>query len=176
MDWTVTITAAGDAPPVDTDQLVTFADALEAHAGIALGTPEVATRAEWGATVTVDAPSPAAAVARATEILTEAAQAAGLPDLEVQRVEALTAAELDRELAAPVGGVDLVGVSEIARMLDVSRQRVSTLQTRHDFPTPLAKLAAGPVWRRHDVEHWATTWERASGRPKKPKPHEEVTH
>jgi prophage regulatory protein len=53
-------------------------------------------------------------------------------------------------------GLDLVGVSEIAEMLDVTRQRVDQL-TREDgsFPVPVATLTAGRIWRRVDVERWA---------------------
>lgn len=55
---------------------------------------------------------------------------------------------------------DLVGVTEIAVMLKVSTQRVSQLSATPGFPSPVAELAAGRVWRRTDVEQWA----RESGR------------
>jgi predicted DNA-binding transcriptional regulator AlpA len=55
----------------------------------------------------------------------------------------------------------LVGVHEIAEMLDVSRQRVDQLTARDDFPPPAAILHAGRrIWNRPDVEAWA----RATGR------------
>lgn len=50
---------------------------------------------------------------------------------------------------------DLVGTAEIAELLDVSRQRVHQLVTRPDFPKPIAKLAAGMIWERLDVQRWA---------------------
>lgn len=49
----------------------------------------------------------------------------------------------------------LVGVAEIARMLAVSRQRVSQLAETKDFPEPVVRLSAGPVWEREAVEVWA---------------------
>ncbi len=49
----------------------------------------------------------------------------------------------------------LVGVAEIARMLGVSRQRVSQLAETEQFPEPTVRLSAGPVWKREDIEQWA---------------------
>lgn len=58
----------------------------------------------------------------------------------------------------------LVGATEIADMLGVSRQRVQQLAARPDFPTPVAALKMGKVWRLDDVEAWAS----AGGRPLRP--------
>ncbi len=54
----------------------------------------------------------------------------------------LSAAEQERANAAPL---QLLGVSEIAALLQVSRQRVDQLRARPDFPTPAAHLKAGLV-------------------------------
>lgn len=51
--------------------------------------------------------------------------------------------------------VKLAGISEIAALLSVSRQRANQLAKREDFPRPLDRLASGPVWRRSDIERWA---------------------
>ena len=51
--------------------------------------------------------------------------------------------------------VDLVGVTEIAEMLGVSKQRADQLAKRTDFPEPEASLAAGRIWSRADIERWA---------------------
>jgi hypothetical protein len=49
----------------------------------------------------------------------------------------------------------LMGASEIATTLGVSRQRVHQLRrTYADFPTPVAHLATGPVWQGADVQSW----------------------
>jgi chromosome partitioning protein len=57
---------------------------------------------------------------------------------------------------------DLVGTSEIAERLGVSRhQVVHDWRRRHrDFPQPVAQLKRGPIWSWRDVERWA----RATGR------------
>lgn len=52
-------------------------------------------------------------------------------------------------------GMDLLGTSEIAELLGISRQMVHRLTRRDDFPAPTAELAIGKVWRRADVEAWA---------------------
>lgn len=51
--------------------------------------------------------------------------------------------------------LDLVGVAEVAALLGVTRTRIGQLSKTPDFPTPVARLAAGPVWRREDIELWA---------------------
>lgn len=50
----------------------------------------------------------------------------------------------------------LVGAHEIAELLGgISRQRVSVLTTRGDFPAPVASLRSGRIWARSDVLTWA---------------------
>jgi predicted DNA-binding transcriptional regulator AlpA len=62
---------------------------------------------------------------------------------------------------------DPVSVAEIAQLLGVMRQRVNQLMhERDDFPTPLAELAIGKVWRRSDIEAWAKHLPRRPGRPR----------
>jgi predicted DNA-binding transcriptional regulator AlpA len=56
--------------------------------------------------------------------------------------------------------VELVGLKEIAEILNVSKQRAGQLASRADFPRPLGEISAGRVWKRSDVERWA----RATGR------------
>ena len=58
--------------------------------------------------------------------------------------------------------VDLVGLTEIAEMLTVSRQRVDQLAAREDFPAPIAVLSAGRIWDKAAVERWM----RVTGRAK----------
>jgi prophage regulatory protein len=51
---------------------------------------------------------------------------------------------------------DLVGITEIAEMLGISRQRVyQLLESDDSFPKPVAEISAGRIWRRPDVEAWA---------------------
>lgn len=54
----------------------------------------------------------------------------------------------------------LVSVSEIARLLSVSRQRADQLTKMVHFPRPEARLANGSVWNREAV----ITWLLATGR------------
>jgi prophage regulatory protein len=50
----------------------------------------------------------------------------------------------------------ILGVTEVADLLGVSRQRVDQLIGSYwDFPLPIASLAGGRVWDRHAVEAWA---------------------
>jgi hypothetical protein len=85
---------------------------------------------------------------------------------DVAAVEVLTHEELDRQLAEPPFP-ELLGISEVGEHLGISRQRASALQTRQDFPAPVAVLRSGPVWRKGDLSRFADTWERKPGRPAK---------
>ena len=52
--------------------------------------------------------------------------------------------------------LDLVGLTEIAERLGVSRQRADQIvRTDPAFPEPAAVITAGRIWRRSDVERWA---------------------
>lgn len=61
----------------------------------------------------------------------------------------------------------LVGLSEIAMMLDVTKQRASQLvRDYQDFPAPVAELASGRIWETAAVEEWAKAHPvRSPGRP-----------
>jgi hypothetical protein len=49
---------------------------------------------------------------------------------------------------------EVVGLAELAELLDVTKRTAARYATRTDFPEPLARLRSGPVWRRVDVERW----------------------
>ena len=50
----------------------------------------------------------------------------------------------------------LLGVTEIAAFVGISRQRVQKLtETDADFPEPGAVLVRGRVWSRQAIEEWA---------------------
>ncbi len=55
------------------------------------------------------------------------------------------------------------GVTEVAELLGVSKQRVAKLRERADFPTPLGELAQGPVWDLAVVASWNGSGLRQSG-------------
>lgn len=65
-----------------------------------------------------------------------------------------------------VATVDVVGITEIAQMLGVSRPRASQLTETKGFPPPAARLSMGPIWRRSAIEKWVEkTGPRKPGRP-----------
>ena len=54
----------------------------------------------------------------------------------------------------------LVGVAEAAAILGWDKRRVATYVERGSFPSPVASLASGRIWRREDVEAFARAFER----------------
>ena len=88
----------------------------------------------------------------------------GLPEWSCIRLEALTEAELNADLARS-NFPDLLGVAEMADRFGVSRQRIHTLRKRPDFPAPVVELAAGPIWLRAAAEAFLQIWDRKPGRP-----------
>jgi predicted DNA-binding transcriptional regulator AlpA len=50
---------------------------------------------------------------------------------------------------------DLMGLTEIAELLGLSRQRTDQLARQVGFPVPVATLQAGRIWKREDIEAWA---------------------
>jgi predicted DNA-binding transcriptional regulator AlpA len=63
---------------------------------------------------------------------------------------------------------DLLGMIDIARMLNVTVRTAQNYIARDDFPEPLGQIAAGRVWLRADVEKWAKeTLPLPTGRPRK---------
>lgn len=49
----------------------------------------------------------------------------------------------------------LVGVTEIAEMLGISRQRADQLSRTKGFPDPYQEMANGRVWTSESVSAWA---------------------
>ena len=50
--------------------------------------------------------------------------------------------------------LDLVGLAEVAEMLGTSRRQAIRWTQRKDFPEPLVRLAATPVWEAREVRRW----------------------
>jgi predicted DNA-binding transcriptional regulator AlpA len=75
---------------------------------------------------------------------TEALGKLGLGAARITRLEVTPMEEDD--------GPPLVGASDIARMLGISRQRVYQLVRQPPFPKPVAKLARGLMWDRRAIE------------------------
>lgn len=165
MGWTVTLDAAGDDPALLEPALDEFVDLL-ADRGGAVSAAQVADR--YGATFSIyeDVPTAAAAIALGLDVFIGLAEKSGLPAWPVVRAEALTFEEQDRDLETP-NFPELVGVSEIAQLINVTRQRASALAQSPEFPSPVATLASGPVWTRPSLNRFVEEWPRKSGRPPK---------
>ena len=119
-----------------------------------------------GARFHVAADEPEEAVPRALWIFREAAGKVGLVLAGIERVEAVTDERLGRDLEEPIEQDPYLGVTEVARLLGVSRQRVSELRSRPGFPEPVAELASGPVWRGWQLRRFVEEWPRRPGRPR----------
>ena len=165
MGWTVTFEAAGDEPTELEAALEEFLDLLVDHGGSVTASN---TGDRYGATFSVDeeVATAADAVARGFEVFTNLAEKSGLPAWPVVRAEALTFEELDRDLERP-NFPELVGVTEMAELLGVTRQRASALAKTSSFPTPVASLASGPVWTRNNLNRFIEEWPRKKGRPRR---------
>lgn len=66
---------------------------------------------------------------------------------------------------ARLGG--LIGVSSVAKLLNVSQQRASKLTRGEQFPKPYGTVDGRPVWERSEVEKFNRAWVRTPGRPRK---------
>ena len=93
-----------------------------------------------------------AAANRAYKIVADAAAHSSAPNIATMRIR-------------PAGETnylpELVGLSEISTILGVSRQRVAQLARNIGFPYPVADLAMGPVYVRHDIEDYAREHNRS---------------
>ncbi|MGH3327794.1 MAG: hypothetical protein ACRDPT_08395 [Streptomycetales bacterium] len=119
-----------------------------------------------GARLWVEASDSLAAVADAVASWTFAAERAGIPTATPVRLNVVHEHEFRRDPGAS-GLPALVGISEIAQMLSVSKARASELARRAvGFPPPVAELASGPVWTEPSVRAFLADWPRRPGRPR----------
>jgi hypothetical protein len=83
-------------------------------------------------------------------------------------VRVLSAEDHEREIG-DVETRDLIGFTQIGKMLGVTRQRAAQLAERQDFPRPAvpARERKGPLFARPAVIRFATSWQRQGGRPRK---------
>jgi hypothetical protein len=105
------------------------------------------------------------AFARALELIRPAGRAIRFP-FTLERVQIETLEELARRVEEP-NVPELIGVSEAADLLGVTKQRISELARNDWFPPPLVDLAAGPVWAKISLEQFRGRWARKPGRPRK---------
>lgn len=157
MDWSVRIEMEGPARKLDPDTVTDALELLQPYSAVAsLG------GAALGIRLSAEAPSAVAAEKFALKAVSDALKTVGLPEWPVVGVAASTTAELLRELDQPTVA-PLVGVSESAAILGVSKQRITELAKGRSFPVPIARLASGPVWFAATIRHFNDTWDRRPG-------------
>lgn len=148
IEWAVSVEVVGpaNAEPLHNDVAARFARALPRVAGTGADH-------RFGATFAVNAASPSQAVDLGVLLWKSAVADVDLPDWPIVRVEVMTLAEQDVWLSTP-GRPVLVGISEIAAMLDVSEPAAHDVVARSGFPEPLAELAAGPIWAKPAIDNF----------------------
>ena len=91
--------------------------------------------------------------------------ALALEPYKIAGVRIRTEQRVDQELAQPTIPT-LLGASEVAELLGVSRQRVHQLHRGNAaFPAPLVEVAMGPLWDEQAIDKFADNWDRKPGRP-----------
>lgn len=163
--WAITLEGAGDEP-VTSEHLDSILDALEAYSPAVAG-GAVTDPGRFSITLSIEGDLRAgAALGRGVLVAEKAAANAGLGGVRFVRCEVMTFAEQDAELARPVFPA-VVGISEIADLLEVSRQRASELQHRAGFPAPVVRLKSGPIWLRANLDAFVEGWSNRgrAGRP-----------
>jgi hypothetical protein len=112
---------------------------------------------------------PSRALFHALDALEGAGEKVGIPDWDRWdpiKVEVTDWDEFERELEQPTYP-PILGIAELAELLDVSKQRASQVARTQNFPEPYAELASGPVWFLPHVQRFIDEWERQPGRPKR---------
>lgn len=56
----------------------------------------------------------------------------------------------------------LGGTAEVAQELGCPKQQIHSLRRRSDFPNPVCKLAATPIWDLREIRSFRDTWKRRS--------------
>lgn len=120
---------------------------------------------EYSVTFDVPAVSVEDAVANGLEAFLLAVKTSGLPVWPIVHLEVMTETEHDELLAEPPIP-RLVGVAELAEILEVSKQRASALAKSDRFPAPVQTLRSGPLWDYRAVRQFEGAWDRKPGRPK----------
>lgn len=164
MEWSVFVEFAGATEKVKAKKVHELVEALNEWGGLLESGGAVASflANRYSVRLDVKADDPLEAQNQAIELIRQAAERVGLPLWPVVEVEAITVEDLIGENERPTSS-DLVGVSEVAEMLDVSKQRVSELARSRHFPKPVATLASGPVWAQPAILSFARTWSRKPG-------------
>lgn len=163
--WSVLVTRTGDEAllPRSEDTVQPFSDLAEFLGEYGAAVSHA--RGRYSVRLALEAPSAELAVSEAMKIVGTFGEKAGLPSWPFVDVRATAWPEFERSLDAPTFP-NVLGVSELAQLLGVSRQRVSELARRSHFPKPFAELAAGPIWLEPTIRRFVSEWERRPGRPR----------
>jgi len=102
---------------------------------------------------------------RASAIFLEACAEVGLDHDGIASVAVMTERYVDAFVEQPPE--TYAGVSEVAALFGVSRQRVAELRSKAGFPSPIAELSSGPVWKVSSLNLFLRDWTRKPGRPRK---------
>ena len=159
MEWSVSFAVGA---PAELEQLEDLLDELmDLHASVS-GAPDGSSN---GVRFNVEAATWSDALTIGAKAFAKALRAAKLPRGPIVEASAQEWSHFEADMDRP-NGLELAGVTEVAEMLDVSRQRVSELARLSHFPPPMYDLAAGPVWAKAAIERFLETWERKPGRPR----------
>ncbi len=156
-EWSIEFEIRGIEPPND-DAVDDLVERLHDYAAVVAVFPD-----GYSVRMSTIADAPEAALASARSAVAAATRSVGVPIEPVVRAEVSAEDNLDAELRQPIMPT-LVGVAEIAQRLGVSRQRVSELAGTDQFPEPIARLAAGPIWAEPTLLRFVEQWERRPGR------------
>jgi predicted DNA-binding transcriptional regulator AlpA len=55
-----------------------------------------------------------------------------------------------------IASENICGTAEVAEILGIAKQRIHALRKNPEFPQPIIKIAATPIWNRLDIAKWAT--------------------
>ena len=103
----------------------------------------------------------------ANAALRTAAAAAGLP--KPHRLQVFSTDEFRDQQLNPEP-LDLIGMTEIAKELGVTRQRAGQLADTDDFPDPVATIASGRIFTRRSVQEFQRRREAARDRTRSTHP------
>lgn len=53
---------------------------------------------------------------------------------------------------------DILGTSEVAHVLGVSKQRIHALRKDDRFPKPFKNLASSPLWDKREIDNFLRQW------------------
>jgi hypothetical protein len=155
-EWTCTVEAVNDVYTGDVEDLSdrVLARLSGQHGSVAFGDHRIV------ANFTIDA----RLVLQATETARKAWNKV-MDDESAWSIVSLTVRRSDQPDDLP-GFPKLLGIAEVAKQLDVSKQRAAELARTHRlFPPPLAELASGPVWTAWQIGSFQRSWTRKPGRP-----------